>query len=427
MLVASTGVIGVGLPIDKIRSALPRAFAALGDDQGPAAARAIMTTDPFPKEAAARVVLDGREAVIGGMAKGSGMIEPMMATMLGFVTTDASVPRRCCSARCATPSTTPSTPSPWTASARPTTRVMLLANGAAARPSNEASYDAFLNGLTAVCRELALGDRAGRRGRDQARHGEGHGRRVRSRGADARPRRSPTRRWSRRPSTAAIPNWGRLIAVAGRAGVAFELSRAVVTIGSIVLFDHGRPHDERAPEAAAYLQGKELTVSVDLGVGQRRVHRLDLRPERRVRADQRGLPDLTMAGATTTRKDFLSILDFDASDLERCLELGARLKAERSLGRQAPTADALDGRHVALLFEKPSLRTRTTFEIAVRELGGETFMLQSAETLGQREQVADVARNLERWVARRGHPDVSRSGCSSSSRRRRAGCTSSTR
>ena len=105
-----------------------------------------------------------------------------------------------------------------------------------------------------------------------------------------------------------------------------------------------------------------------------------------------------MAGATTTRKDFLSVLDFDVTDLERCLELGARLKAERSLGRQAPTSDALDGSHVALLFEKPSLRTRTTFEIAVRELGGETFMLQSAETLGQREDVTDVARNLERWV-----------------------------
>jgi len=60
VLVASTGVIGVGLPMDKIRSGLPRAFAALGNDQGPAAARAIMTTDPFPKEAAARVVIDGR-------------------------------------------------------------------------------------------------------------------------------------------------------------------------------------------------------------------------------------------------------------------------------------------------------------------------------------------------------------------------------
>src|SRR3954449_11114409 len=103
-----------------------------------------------------------------------------------------------------------------------------------------------------------------------------------------------------------------------------------------------------------------------------------------------------MPGATTTRKDFLSILDFDASDLERCLELSARLKAERSLGRQAPTADALDGRHVALLFEKPSLRTRTTFEIAVRELGGHIMALQSDVALGRREPVEDVARNLER-------------------------------
>jgi ornithine carbamoyltransferase len=105
-----------------------------------------------------------------------------------------------------------------------------------------------------------------------------------------------------------------------------------------------------------------------------------------------------MAGATTTRKDFLSVLDFDASDLERCLDLAARLKAERALGRQAPTADALDGRHVALLFEKPSLRTRTTFEIAVRELGGRAIALQSDAALGLREEVADVARNLERWV-----------------------------
>jgi ornithine carbamoyltransferase len=105
-----------------------------------------------------------------------------------------------------------------------------------------------------------------------------------------------------------------------------------------------------------------------------------------------------MAGATTTRKDFLSILDFDATDLERCLEIGARLKAERSLGPHAPTVDALDGRHVALLFEKPSLRTRTTFEIAVRELGGRVIALQSDAALGQREEVADVARNLERWV-----------------------------
>ena len=105
-----------------------------------------------------------------------------------------------------------------------------------------------------------------------------------------------------------------------------------------------------------------------------------------------------MTPATLTRKDFLSVLDFDASDLERCLELAARVKADRRLGRRAPTAEALDGRHVAMLFDKPSLRTRSTFEIAVRELGGHVVGVQPDVALGRREPVADVARNLERWV-----------------------------
>src|SRR5213083_1720299 len=98
------------------------------------------------------------------------------------------------------------------------------------------------------------------------------------------------------------------------------------------------------------------------------------------------------------RKDFLSVLDFDARDFERCLRLAAQLKEDRGLGRHAPMAAALNGRHVALLFEKPSLRTRTTFEIAVRELGGQVIALQPDVALGRREPVADVARNLERWV-----------------------------
>ena len=105
-----------------------------------------------------------------------------------------------------------------------------------------------------------------------------------------------------------------------------------------------------------------------------------------------------MSPATQTRKDFLSVLDFDAIDLERCLQLAAQLKADRSLGRHAPTADALNGRHVGMLFDKPSLRTRTTFEIAIRELGGHLVALQPDVALGRREPVGDVARNLERWV-----------------------------
>lgn len=99
-----------------------------------------------------------------------------------------------------------------------------------------------------------------------------------------------------------------------------------------------------------------------------------------------------------TIKDFLSILDLEGAELERCLDLAAQIKADRSLGRQAPTAAALDAKHVALLFEKASLRTRSTFEIAVRELGGNVVALQADAGLGHREPVADVARNLERWV-----------------------------
>src|SRR5882762_10604119 len=98
------------------------------------------------------------------------------------------------------------------------------------------------------------------------------------------------------------------------------------------------------------------------------------------------------------RKDYLSVLDLDATDLERCLQIAAEVKADRSLGRHAPTAEALNRRHVAMLFDKPSLRTRSTFEIAVRELGGHVVALQPDVALGTREPVADVARNLERWV-----------------------------
>src|SRR3954462_2371233 len=105
-----------------------------------------------------------------------------------------------------------------------------------------------------------------------------------------------------------------------------------------------------------------------------------------------------MTQATQTRKDFLSVLDFDAADLEQCLQLAAQVKSDRPLGRHAPTAEPLDGRHVAMLFDKPSLRTRTTFEIAIRELGGHLVALQPDVALGTREPVADVARNLERWV-----------------------------
>ena len=105
-----------------------------------------------------------------------------------------------------------------------------------------------------------------------------------------------------------------------------------------------------------------------------------------------------MAELTRARKDFLSVLDLEPVDLERCLDLAAQVKADRLLRCDAPSARALDGRQVAMLFEKASLRTRTTFEIAVHELGGHAVALQPDVAIGRREEVVDVARNLERWV-----------------------------
>jgi ornithine carbamoyltransferase len=98
-------------------------------------------------------------------------------------------------------------------------------------------------------------------------------------------------------------------------------------------------------------------------------------------------------------KDFLSILDFDPEQIDEALRLAGRMKQERRLGRRASTANALAALHVALIFEKPSLRTRATFEIAVRELGGDVIVPPTDVTGGSRETPADVARNLERWVA----------------------------
>jgi ornithine carbamoyltransferase len=97
-------------------------------------------------------------------------------------------------------------------------------------------------------------------------------------------------------------------------------------------------------------------------------------------------------------KDFLSILDFTHEELSRAIDLAIRLKRERSLGLRAPTAHALDGRHIGLLFEKPSLRTRVTFTIGVRELGGDMVEIPADVMHADREPVHDVARNLERWV-----------------------------
>src|SRR4029077_12634757 len=211
-----------------------------------------------------RVGIGGGEIVVGGMAKGSGMIEPMMATMLGFVTTDAAVARPLLER--VLREVVDDTFNAITVDGECSTNdcVMVLANGASGVSIDEQSCDAFADALRAVCLRLALGI---------VRGGEGATKLVTVNVTGAA---SPieARRAAKAIANSLLvktaihggdPNWGRLIAVAGRAGVGFELTRAAVTIGSIVLFQNGCPHDEAAPRAAEYLQGKELTVGVNLG------------------------------------------------------------------------------------------------------------------------------------------------------------------
>ena len=239
------GVIGVALPMEKIRAALPGAFGSLANDQGAAAARAIMTTDPFPKEASADVQIGGGTIRIGGMAKGSGMIEPMMATMLAFVTTDASVPQPLL-ARALRHAVDDSF-NAITVDGECSTNdcVMLLANGASGLEIDDSNYPAFVQGLHAVCRELALGI---------VRGGEGATKLVTVNVTGAASSEEARRAAKAIANSLLVktaihggdPNWGRLIAVAGRANVAFDLSKAGVMIGRRdLLFKNDRPHDGR--------------------------------------------------------------------------------------------------------------------------------------------------------------------------------------
>jgi len=266
VLVASTGVIGVNLKMDRIREGLPNAFASLGADQGPAAARAIMTTDPFPKEAAARVNIGTGTVTVGGTAKGSGMIEPMMATMLGFITTDAAVPLPLLER--ALREVVNDTFNAITVDGECSTNdcVMILANGASGVTIDEQGYEAFAEAVRAVCLPLALGI---------VRGGEGATKLVTvnvTGAATADEARKCAKAIANSPLVKTAihggdPNWGRLIAVAGRAGVAFELEKAAVTIGPIQLFRDGRPYDDLAPAAANYLRNDDITVGVHLGAG----------------------------------------------------------------------------------------------------------------------------------------------------------------
>ena len=268
VLVASTGVIGVDLSLQKVKDGVRKALAALSCDAHYNAMLAIMTTDPFPKEAAVSVETAAGTFRIGGMTKGSGMIEPMMATMLGFLTCDAQVDPIVL--KKALMSVTRDTFNAITVDGECSTNdtVFVLASGASGVVIDEALYPALEAGLRAVSKELATAIVRGGEGATKLMT-------VRVIGANEwahAERAARTIANSLLVKTAVHggdPNWGRLVAAAGRSGVPFDLARASVRIGGIVLFDNGQPHDQNAENAAAYLQGKDIDIEVDLGTGGR--------------------------------------------------------------------------------------------------------------------------------------------------------------
>jgi glutamate N-acetyltransferase / amino-acid N-acetyltransferase len=266
VLVASTGVIGVKLPMDRVAGGIRQAAAALATSGGANAARAIMTTDPFPKEASVEIMSTAGSFRVGGMAKGSGMIEPNMATMLGFITTDAAVASSLLqrALKAAADSTFNAISVDGECSTNDT--VFVLANGASGVTLHERDYALLVEALRLVCEPLAVGI---------VRGGEGATKlvtvRVTGASSDADARRAARAIANSPLVKTAIhggdPNWGRLVAVAGRSGSDFVLEGAAVRIGPVELFSGGMPHDDLAPQAAEYLKGTDLTVGVDMGTG----------------------------------------------------------------------------------------------------------------------------------------------------------------
>jgi glutamate N-acetyltransferase/amino-acid N-acetyltransferase len=265
-LVASTGVIGVALDRARVIAGIRDAAAQASRDGGPAAARAIMTTDPFPKEAAVEVTTARGSFRVGGIAKGSGMIEPLMATMLAVVTTDAEVAPALLQRALA--AVTDVTFNAITVDGECSTNdcVFALANGASGVAVSESDYALLVEALRQVCEPLAVGIVRGGEGATKLVTVEVTG------AATAVEAKRAARAISNSPlvKTAvhgADPNWGRLVAVAGRAGVAFDLDRARVQIGDVELFAGGRPYDERAARASEHLQQRDVRLCVDLGTG----------------------------------------------------------------------------------------------------------------------------------------------------------------
>lgn len=272
MVVASTGVIGEPLPMDKIEAGIRDAAANLTRDGGGNAAEAIMTTDTAPKEYALRFNPgggDGPAATIGGIAKGSGMIHPNLATMLSFLTTDAAVGRDALEAALRYAADRSFNAVTIDGDTSTNDMVVILANGQAGNASIAAGSDEFIvfrDALTAVCTELA---------KMIAHDGEGATKymEVRVRGAQSEQGALQIARTIARSNLvkAALfgedANWGRIITAAGYSGVFFDPEQVTIWIGDLKMADGGTGLGFDEDRAKEILEGREIEISLDLHQG----------------------------------------------------------------------------------------------------------------------------------------------------------------
>lgn len=267
VFVMSTGVIGVHLPMPKLLAGIPRAAESLSVNGLDAAARAIMTTDTLPKVATAAGVIDGQPFTVTGIAKGSGMIHPDMATMLSVVMSDAQV----------TP--TDLQRALRSAADRSFHRIsvdgdtstndtlLALANGAAkVRVESDAQFAVFQQTLTAVCIDLA---------RQMARDGEGATKLITLHIRGARTERMAEvvgRTIAKSPLVKTAfygedANWGRIIAAAGYSGEDVDPQRMSLWFGPVLVFQHGIPTAYLEEDATAAIKLRDVEVTLDLGLG----------------------------------------------------------------------------------------------------------------------------------------------------------------
>ncbi len=271
VLIASTGVIGVRLDMDKLLSGVRNATGTLSRDNGWKVAEAIMTTDTRPKRAIRHINLLGRKVTIAGVAKGAGMIHPDMATLLSLVTTDAAIRKSALrqALRLAVNRSFNRVTVDGDTSTNDT--LAILANGAAQNdPVTDAQHPGFapfVEALSDVCRNLAI---------QVARDGEGARKLI-----TINIRHAPAERIAHRiaETVATSPlvktaiagedaNWGRILAAAGRSGVRFDLSKVDIKIGPLAVARNGRGLNFDEARALEILRQDEVTITIDLNQGE---------------------------------------------------------------------------------------------------------------------------------------------------------------